>query len=146
MKSNTILIAYQDDLWARSLCTFFHDMGYRVEAVGVVSQMIRRILNGDIDVLLLDDEVEGVKAWELIPLLKRINRRVQAIVISSEESLGVVRQLRGAGIFYQAMKPVDLSELKSAVESAFKKVQRESIREGLVSFFLPNRVLTLCNS
>ena len=146
MESKTILIAYQDDLGTRSLTTFFHSMGYRVEVVSVVSQMIRRVLNGNIHVLLLEDEVEGVKAWELIPLLKRINRRIQVIVISSEESLGVVRQLRGAGIFYQAMKPADLSELKSAVESAFKKVQRESIREGLVSFFVPNRVLTLCNS
>ena len=31
MKSKTILIAYQDDLWARSLSTFFHGLGYRVE-------------------------------------------------------------------------------------------------------------------
>ena len=146
MKSNTILIAYQDDLSARSLCTYFHGMGYRVEMVRVLSQMIRRVLNGNIHVLLLDDEVEGVKAWELVPLLKRINRRVQVIVISSEESLGVVRQLRGAGIFYQAMKPVDLVELKSAVESAFEKIQRESNREGLFSFFVPNRALTLCSS
>lgn len=146
MKSKTILIAYKDDLSARSLCTYFHGMGYRVEMVSVVSQMIWRVLNGNIHVLLLDDEVEGVKAWELVSLLKRINRRVQVIVISSEESLGVVRQLRGAGIFYQAMKPVDLVELKSAVESAFEKIQRESIKEGLFSFFVPSRALTLCSS
>ena len=146
MKSKTILIAYKDDLWARSLCTYFHGMGYRVQMVRVLSQMIRRVRNGNIPVLLLDDEVERVKAWELVSLLKRINRRVQVIVISSEESLGVVRQLRGAGIFYQAMKPVDLVELKSAVESAFEKIQRESIREGLFSFFVPSRALTLCSS
>jgi DNA-binding NtrC family response regulator len=87
-----------------------------------------------------------VKAWELIPLLKRINRRIQVIVISSEESLGAVRRLRGAGIFYQAMKPADLGELKSAVESALEKIRRESFREGLFSLFLPSSVLTLCNN
>ena len=146
MKSKTILIAYNDDLWARSLCTYFHGMGYRVEMVRVLSQMIRRVVNGNIHVLLLDDEVEGVRASELVSVLKRINRRVQVIVISSEESLGVVRRLRGAGIFYQAMKPVDLVELKSAVESAFEKIERESFREGLFSFFVPSRVLTLCSS
>ncbi len=146
MKSKTILIAYKDEFEARWLCTFFHGIGYKVEMVGVVSQMIRRVLNGNIHVLLIDHEVEGIKAWELVSLLKRINRRVQVIVISSEESLGVVRQLRGAGIFYQAMKPVDLNELKSAVESAFRKIERESLREGLFSFFVPSGVLTLCNS
>jgi len=146
MISKTILIAYKDDLWARSLCTYLHGMGYRVEMVRVLSQMIRRVVDGNIHVVLLDDEIEGVRAWELVSLLKRINRRVQVIVISSEESLGVVRQLRGAGIFYQAMKPVDFGELKSAVESAFEKVERESCREGLFSFFVPSRVLTLCDS
>ncbi|OGP60318.1 MAG: hypothetical protein A2162_10885 [Deltaproteobacteria bacterium RBG_13_52_11b] len=57
------------------------------------------------------------------------------IVISSEESLGSVRRLRGAGIFYQAMKPVDLEEIRSAVECAFEKIERENLRPF---FFLPH--------
>ena len=44
MKSKTVLIAYKDDLCARSLSTFFHGVGYRVEMVGVLSEMIRRVL------------------------------------------------------------------------------------------------------
>lgn len=140
MKSNTILIAYRDDLWARSLSTFFHGMGYKVETVRGVSQMIEKVLNGRVHVLLLDDEVEGVKAWELVPLLKRIDRRVQVIVMSLEESLGIVRRLRGAGIFYQAMKPPDLGELKSAVESAFEKIGRENLREGPSFLCIPEMV------
>jgi len=146
MKPKTILIVYKDDLWARSLCTHLNGVGYRVEMVRVLSEVIRRVVNGHIHVVLLDDEVEGVRAWELVSLLKRINRRVQVVVISSEESLGAVRQLRRAGIFYQAMKPVDFNELRSAVESAFEKIERESFREGLLSFFVPSRVLTLCSS
>jgi len=42
----TILIAYQDDLWARSLSTFFHGIGYKVETAKVVSDMIRKVRNG----------------------------------------------------------------------------------------------------
>jgi DNA-binding NtrC family response regulator len=145
--SKTILITFKDDLWGRSLGKYFRGLGYRVETVRVLSQMIRKVVDGNIRVVLLDDdEVDGVRAWESVALLKRINRGVQVIVISSEESLGVARQLRGAGIFYQAMKPVDVGELRSAVESAFKKVERESFREGLFSFCLPSRVLTLCDT
>ena len=87
--------------------------------------MIRKVRNGKIHVILLDDEIEGVKACDLVPFLKKINQRIQVIVISSEESIGVVKRLRGAGIFYQAMKPVDLGEIKSAVECAFEKIERE---------------------
>jgi len=140
MKSKTILIAYQDDLWTRSLSTFFHGIGYKVEATKVMSEMIRRIRKGNIHVILIDDEIEGVKACDVVPLLKNINSKIQIIVISSEESIGLVKRLRGAGIFYQAMKPVDLSEVKAAVECAFEKIQRESTKEGFFPFLVPEMV------
>ena len=141
MKSETILIAYQDDLWVRSLSTFFHGSGYRVETAKSVSDLIRRVRDGSTHVVLLDDEIEGVKACDLVPVLKKINGIIQVIVISSEESLGSVRRLRGAGIFFQAMKPVDMEELKSAVECALDKIEREhSVREGFFAFLLPGEV------
>ena len=140
MRSKTILIAYQDDLWARSLSTYFHSMGYRVDTAKLVSEMIRRIRNGKTHLVLLDDEVEGVRACDLVPLFKKINSKIQIIVISSEVSIGLVKRLRGAGIFYQAMKPVDLEEIKSAVECAFEKIERENLREGFFPFLIPGEV------
>ena len=140
MKSKTILIVYQDDLWARSLSTFLHGIGYRVEMTKMVSEMIRKLRNGKTNVVLLDDEIEGIKACDLVPLFKKINDKIQVIVISSEASLGFVKRLRGAGIFYQAMKPVDLEEIKSAVECAFEKIERENLKEGFFPFLIPRRV------
>jgi DNA-binding NtrC family response regulator len=140
MKPKTIFIAYQDDLWARSLSTFFHGIGYRVETAKSLSDVIRRVRSGNIYVVLLDDEIEGVKACDVVAIFKKINPRVQVIVISSEESIGLVKRLRGAGIFYQAMKPVDLEEIRSAVECAFEKIERENLKEGFFSFLVPKMV------
>ena len=75
-----------------------------------------------------------------MPLLKRINPRIQVIMISSEESLDLARRLRCAGIFYQAMKPVDLEEIRSAVECAFEKIKRENLKEGYFSVLIPKMV------
>jgi len=140
MKAKTILIAYQDDHGSRSLSTFFHGIGYKVEKTKVMSEMIRKIRKGNIHVILIDDEIEGVKACDFVPLLKNIHPKIQIIVISSEESIGLVKRLRGAGIFYQAMKPFDLGEIKSAVECAFGKIERESVKEGFFSFLAPEMV------
>jgi len=140
MKAKTILIAYQDDLGTRSLSTFFHGIGYKVETTKVMSEMIRKIRKGNIQVILIDDEIEGVKACDVVPLLKNINSKIQIIVISSEESIGSVKRLRGAGIFYQAMKPFDLREVKAAVECAFGKIERENVKEGFFSFLTPELV------
>jgi DNA-binding NtrC family response regulator len=116
-------------------------MGYRVETAKLVSEMIRKVRKGNIHVVLLDDEMEGVKACDLVPLLKlKKDDKIQVIVISSEASLGLVKRLRGAGIFYQAMKPVDMEEIKSAVECAFEKIERENLREGFFPFLIPGRV------
>ena len=133
MKSKTILIAYQDDHWTRSVSSFFHGIGYKVETARSMSEMIRRVRKGNIHVILIDDEIEGIKAWDVVPLLKNIHPKIQIIVISSEESIGLVKRLRGAGIFYQAMKPIDLGEVKAAVECAFGKIERENAREGFFS-------------
>ena len=140
MKSKTILIVYQDNLWARSLSAFFHGIGYKIEMARMLSELIRKVQNGNIQVVLLDDEIEGVKASDVVLLLKKINPRIQVINISSEESVGSARRLRGAGIFYQAMKPVDLEEIRSAVECAFGKIERENLREGFFSFLIPKVV------
>ncbi|HJX60813.1 MAG TPA: response regulator, partial [Thermodesulfobacteriota bacterium] len=137
MQHKKILIAYQDDLWVRSLTTYFHGQGYRVETAKALSDMIRKIQNGHFQVLLLDDEIEGLKACDIVSLLKKVNPKIQVIMISSEESLGPVRRLRGAGIFYQAMKPVDMEEIRSAVECAFEKIERENEKEGFFSFLIP---------
>jgi len=137
MQHKKILIAYQDDLWVRSLNTYFHGQGYRVETAKALSEMIRKIQNGHFQVLLLDDEIEGLKACDVVSLLKKVNSRIQVIMISSEESLGPVRRLRGAGIFYQAMKPIDMEEIRSAVQCAFEKIERENEKEGFFSFLIP---------
>ena len=140
MGSKTILVVYQDELWARSMTTFFHGAGYRVETARVVSEMIRRVRSGGAHVVLLDEEIEGVRACDLVPLLKKIDPGLQVIVITSEEPLGLVKRLRGAGIFYQAMKPVDMEELKSAVECAYEKIDRENLRERVFPLWVPRRV------
>ena len=137
MQNKKILIAYQDDLWVRSLTTYFHGRGYRVETAKVLSEMIRKVQKNHFEVLLLDDEIEGLKACDVVSLLKKVNSKIQVIMISSEESLSLVRRLRGAGIFYQAMKPADIEEIRSAVECAFEKIERENEKEGFFSFLIP---------
>ncbi|MDI6764723.1 MAG: response regulator [Thermodesulfobacteriota bacterium] len=137
MQNKKILIAYQDDLWVRSLTTYFHGQGYRVEIVKALSEMIKKVRNDQHQVILLDDEIEGLKACDVVSLLKKVNSKIQVIMISSEESLRLVRRLRGAGIFYQAMKPVDMEEIRSAVECAFEKIERENEKEGFFSFLIP---------
>ncbi|OGP86713.1 MAG: hypothetical protein A2156_04415 [Deltaproteobacteria bacterium RBG_16_48_10] len=140
MRSKGVLIAYQDDSWVKLLSNLLKNMGHRVETTKVVSEIIRKVRGRDIHVVLLDDKMEEIKACDLVPLFKKVNPRVQIIVISSEESIGLVKRLRDAGIFYQAMKPIDLEEIRTAVTCAFEKIEREQPREAFIPFLIPGRV------
>jgi DNA-binding NtrC family response regulator len=140
MKSKTILMAYQDDSWVKPLSTLFPDMGYRIETSRVVSEIIRKVRSREMQVILLDDELEEIKACDLVPLFKKLNTRAQIIVISSEESIGQAKRLREAGIFYQAMKPIDLEEIRSAVACAFDKIEREQPEGWFMPLFLSRGV------
>ncbi len=140
MKSETILIVYKDDFWARSLVPYFHGKGYRVETAKAIGDMIRKVRHGNVHVLLMDEEIEGLKALDLVNLVKKMNSKIQIIVTCSENSIGLAKQLREAGIFYQVIKPVDLEEIKSVVGCAFKKVERENVEKGLISFLIPKGV------
>ena len=136
----TVLISYQDDREVDLLSDFLLGMDYRVETSRTIAEMLQMVKNISIQVLLLGDEMEGVKAWNIIAVVKEIAPKVQVIMISSEGSLDWVRRLREAGIFYQAMKPVDPKEIKSAVACAFEKIERESFNQGSISFFIPRTV------
>jgi DNA-binding NtrC family response regulator len=140
MKSKTILLAYQDDSWIRSLLTLLPGTGYRIEATKLVSDVLQKIRGKDPYVVLLDDEMEGIKAYDLVPLFKKVRPRVQIIVISSDESIRFAKCLRDAGIFYQAMKPIDSEEIRSAVACAFEKIDREQPEKWFFPFLTPGPV------
>jgi DNA-binding NtrC family response regulator len=141
MKLQGILIAHRDDPWVEAVVAFFRGEEYRITRTDSVGGLIKKVRSGEFHVLLLDEDLEGMKASELVPLVKKINERVQVIVVSSEGSLPSVRQLRRAGIFYHALKPVDMDELRSAVGCAFEKIEREHpVAEGFFPFWLAGRV------
>ncbi len=72
--------------------------------------------------VLLGSEVDEMPASELIPLLKKCNKKVEIILVSGESSLPQMRKVRSEGIFYHALKsdnsPEDNEEIRQAVHSA----------------------------
>jgi DNA-binding NtrC family response regulator len=47
--------------------------------------------------------------------------------MSSDNSIDLARKVRQAGIFFYAMKPLNIEEMKVAVRDALKKMNHETI-------------------
>jgi DNA-binding NtrC family response regulator len=123
----TILIADANEEEQEYLSISLAAEGYKVETAKASSEMIQKLHNNsDVSVIVMDVNMPEVRAYELIPIVKKINRRIPIIVMSSDDSIDLARKVRQAGIFFYAMKPLNIEEIKLAVRDAFKKVIRET--------------------
>ena len=120
--TQTILIADIDDATRLSLSISLVREGYKVETAQFGSEVIQKVQNVGIDVVIMDVELSGMKGYEIIPILKKIDPKLPINMMSSDSSLELAKKVREKEIFFYAIKPLDFKEMKLAVQAAFKKI------------------------
>jgi FixJ family two-component response regulator len=125
MSEREILLADSDSEVREQMADSFREAGYDVETTDSTVHLFCTVLEKQIPVVLLGSGCDKKIALpDLVSLLKKCNRHVTIILVSDDESLPVVRNLRQEGIFYHALKPEsrnDTEEILAAVECAFNK-------------------------
>ena len=95
-----VLIA-DDNLDSRKvMADLFNGAGYDVTVTNSVASVLEGVLKKTAQIVLIGNDFDEVTATELIPLLKKCNKDVTIIFISSDASLSLLRKLRNDGIFY----------------------------------------------
>jgi DNA-binding response OmpR family regulator len=56
--------------------------------------------------------------WELIPLLGRLDSKLPILTVAEEDSVETQREIRRLRVFYHLTQPVDVAELRQALEEA----------------------------
>ena len=123
----TILIADRDDEVKKSLLTLFAKEGYRVKGAKLASGVIQKVQNGEIDILMMGIEIAGMKGYEIIPIIKRVNPELPIIIMSADPSLEMAKKIREEEVFFYAMKPLDPEEIKLVVRCALKKIKKRTL-------------------
>jgi DNA-binding NtrC family response regulator len=121
-----LLIADEDLDSRKQMADLFIDAGYNVTVTNSAANVLHGILKKTAQVVLLSSEFDEMTATDLIPLLKKCNRKLTIILISNDLSLTLIRKLRKEGIFYHALKPVkpeDREEIRQAVKCAFETMR-----------------------
>jgi DNA-binding NtrC family response regulator len=121
-----LLIADEDLDSRKQMADLFIDAGYNVTVTNSAANVLYGILKKTAQVVLLSSEFDELTATDLIPLLKKCNRKLTIILVSNDLSLSLIRKLRKEGIFYHALKPVkpeDWEEIRQAVKCAFETMR-----------------------
>ena len=113
-----IIVASNDDTLRRSLADLLTGPSDSVEMTPKSSDLIRWVLDKDFDVIVVDVELLGMDGVESLPILKQVRPKVPIVMISSDTSTDVSRQIAEAGVFYHFVKPVNATDLIQVVRAA----------------------------
>lgn len=130
MEEGTILIASNDEPLAEYLYHQLNDLGWTISRTGMFSELLRKVKEGEVDVLVLDSQIEGIPSDELISLIKKNSPGLPLIALTEDSSVEMSKRVRLQGIFFLAMKPIDPAEIHTAVGDAIKMLTQKDQRRN----------------
>ena len=115
-----LLIANKNQAERDQLAAVFSEDGYQVMATETVADGLEKILDRQVQVIVIAGEYDDQHIAKLVPLLKKCNRHLSIILMTEEISLELLRRIRKEGIFYHAVGEIGAEEIREVVSCAFK--------------------------
>jgi len=122
-----LLIADKDMETRRQMANLLIEAGYDVMVTNSAMKTIDGVRKKKSQVVLLGAELGEFTFVELVPLLKRYNRKLTIVLIADDTPLPLIRKVREEGIFYHALRPTEPEgeeEIRQVVKCAIENLAR----------------------
>ena len=121
------VVVATDDLSMRDeLGPFFKNRDYVVSFEKIGSRAILKLLEQDVDIFILDLKDDDNSNLDLINIIQKTRPRLPIVALSEDTSIERVRDLVERGVFYCAMKPVQIAEMEKVVEAVERYYQKQN--------------------
>ncbi len=87
-------------------------------------QIMRRLQRGG-TVLVVDLSADAVRGMTLVTACRRAVHRAPVVVVATNPSVELARRIRLSGVFYLALQPVSVEEMRTALHDAYDCMVRE---------------------
>jgi len=128
----SVLIADADPEAARNLERELTSRGYSCVTVGSGREALAVARKRPFDVAVVDMNLQDLKGYQLVPLLKDVCEGTKMIFSTSEHSDEIEKAARETGIVFYAIKANNMVEVLSAVSSAVRAKRREEESERVI--------------
>lgn len=115
--NSSIVIASDDPDVANVIVNILGKKDYFMLITNSKLQALWKILNQELRCLIFDFELESESNLIFINIIKSIRPRLPIIVLSSDNSPDMIKQLTEAGIFYYALKPLIKDEMEQLIDA-----------------------------
>ena len=99
--------------------------GYKVQCASSGDEAIDKLANDAFDLVVTDLKMNGIDGLDLVHKVKGTNQELSFILISGYGTAQTALSAAREGVDFFLMKPIDISELKSAVQKALRKESRK---------------------
>ncbi len=97
---------------------------YSVRQVQRGVNILLEILDNDIDLLILDVDLTGIIAVDILPVIRRIRPRLPVILITEDVNAKIRKMAAELGVIYQAYKPMTNAETSAIARATNRLISR----------------------
>ena len=112
MNKNIVLIASDDARVTESIADAIDEEQFFPIYSNRASEVLLKILDFNLDLLILDIDLSGMSGLEIIPIIKKIRPNVPVIVVSSDNSFETGKKVAKFGVWLFLLKPIDIDKLE----------------------------------
>lgn len=111
------LLVTENEILTQQLSDIFLKNRYSVIIEKSKIKSILKMLQQNIDLIMIDIDASLNFNLDLVDIIKRTRPRLPIIVISKDDTVETLRNFIQAGVFYYALKPIDVDEIERLLET-----------------------------
>ena len=117
----SVLIVDDEEPLRNALCHYFHRRGFQVEAAGTGAEALDLLRVQEVALMLLDVRMPGMSGIDVVPEALDINPDMAILMLSAVRDASSAAICMQRGAFDYLTKPIELSDLGSAVDRALRR-------------------------
>lgn len=118
----SVLVVDNDLAHARTMAEVLERQGYRCVVAGGGKEGAQRIVNEVFDVVVTDLMMNDIGGFDILAAAKQVSAETQVIVVTGHGTIPSAVSAMQQGAYSYLQKPLDLLQLRSAVEKAAEGV------------------------
>jgi DNA-binding response OmpR family regulator len=121
MANYSVLLVDDEKEYVTTLAERMHMRGFEPEVAFSGEQALEILENSIPDIIVLDLKMPGIDGLEVLRRVKKSHPQIQVIILTGHGSERDEAAARRWGAFDHLQKPVDINDLVSVMERAFRQ-------------------------
>ena len=124
---NSVFIVTGSSQVRQELNSFFKARQYEVTFGKFGSRTVLELLEKSVNIFIMDFKRCDRTYLDIVKIIKHAVPSLPIIALCDDTSVTSVRELLQAGVFYCAMKPVQLTEIEQIVEGLERSFEKQNM-------------------